>query len=766
MSNQANGNWRLLDRLINVPLKVKVTGLAIFGALVPVLIMFLLTTMGGRQVNHKVGSEIDLLARRNIAQITSDMFSLCESTHAANAFRLRQTMSDVQTRIRLAGGFALGDPNQGAEPIEWEAISRETGKKVKLKLPPLKYNGRPFKPVKGPLGRVPLVDRVRQGQRVECAVFQRINKEGDMLLVGSSVRNQDGGRAAPAIIPAALANGEPNPLIPCIMENQSCDGLAIMETAYQSVYHPFLDQEGNIIGMIGLGLNLKSMGYLLKAITGTKVGKTGYVWVVGGKGSQRGRYIISQENKRDGEDVWSSKDESGEFFIQAMVKKAMASAGGEINYKRYMWKNEKDAAPRSKISAYTYFAPWDWIIGSGSYEEDYYDAKDRVNEVMNELLRNVAIGGTVVLVISVIMALLVGGAISKPIKLVVDLADNVAEGDLNTAGENLSEMRFSHLEAETTHDETARLAGAFKRMVKALTSLIGQVRQSGIQVQGSATEISASARQLEATVTEQAASTNQVTATSREISRRSTRLVETMTEVAATATQTATMADEGRTGLNQMGQAMSQLVDDTATISSRLTTISDKTTNISGIVTTIAKVADQTNLLSLNAAIEAEKAGEYGLGFTVVAREIRRLADQTALATTDIELMVKEMQSAVSSGIMEMDKFVQRVRTGVSTVDDISGSLTEVIDQVQGLLPRFEAVNDSVRSQSVGAEEISEAMAQLNDSVTQTKTSLSEFNEAAIQLTEAVQSLHNEVSLFRVGSQSGGGDQDRQENEG
>ena len=97
------------------------------------------------------------------------------------------------------------------------------------------------------------------------------------------------------------------------------------------------------------------------------------------------------------------------------------------------------------------------------------------------------------------------------------------------------------------------------------------------------------------------------------------------------------------------------------------------------MVTTIAKVADQTNLLSLNAAIEAEKAGEYGRGFSVVATEIRRLADQTAVATYDIEQMVREIQSAVAAGVMGMDKFSEEVRRGMSEVTQVGDQLSQII---------------------------------------------------------------------------------------
>ena len=134
------------------------------------------------------------------------------------------------------------------------------------------------------------------------------------------------------------------------------------------------------------------------------------------------------------------------------------------------------------------------------------------------------------------------------------------------------------------------------------------------------------------------------------------------------------------------------------------------------------------------------------MGFSVVAREIRRLADQTAVATLDIEQMVKEMHSAVSSGIMEMDKFVQRVKRGADDVGRIGGGLAAIIDQVQGLIPLFVKVTESVKMQSEGAEEISEAMNQLSESVVHTKSSLHEFATASGQLSEAVQGLQSEVA--------------------
>ena len=193
---------------------------------------------------------------------------------------------------------------------------------------------------------------------------------------------------------------------------------------------------------------------------------------------------------------------------------------------------------------------------------------------------------------------------------------------------------------------------------------------------------------------------------------------------------------------------MQQVVEAAGAVNSKLTVLNEKAGNINQVVTTITKVADQTNLLSLNAAIEAEKAGEYGRGFAVVASEIRRLADQTAVATYDIEQIVKEIQSAVSAGVMGMDKFSEEVRRGRQQTQQVGGQLTQIIQQVQALTPRFEAVNEGMQAQATGAEQISYALTQLSDAARQTVESLRQSNEAIDGLNEVSSGLRSGVARF------------------
>ncbi|MCJ7809476.1 MAG: methyl-accepting chemotaxis protein, partial [Desulfobulbaceae bacterium] len=228
-------------------------------------------------------------------------------------------------------------------------------------------------------------------------------------------------------------------------------------------------------------------------------------------------------------------------------------------------------------------------------------------------------------------------------------------------------------------------------------------------------------------------------------------LKETMQQVAARSQETAGFASSGQSNLARMEEAMDNMEKASGSISGRLQTINEKAENITNVVVTITKVAEQTNLLSLNAAIEAEKAGEYGRGFNVVAREIRRLADQTAVATLDIEQMVQEMHAAVSAGVMEMDKFIGEVKRSSEDVGKISGQLARIIEQVQALSPSFENVNVSMGQQSGNAQAINISMVALSEEMRETLDSLSETYSAIEQLNEAAKGLHDEVSRFKVG---------------
>ncbi|MBV7553214.1 methyl-accepting chemotaxis protein [Pseudomonas sp. PDM28] len=348
--------------------------------------------------------------------------------------------------------------------------------------------------------------------------------------------------------------------------------------------------------------------------------------------------------------------------------------------------------------------------------------------------------------ISLLVAVLAAGlcglllmrAIMAPMNRIVQILEVMRTGDLS---------RRLNLERK---DEFGAVETGFNDMMAELTSLVSQAQRSSVQVTTSVTEIAATSKQQQATATETAATTTEIGATSREIAATSRDLVRTMTEVSTAADQASVAAGSGQQGLARMEETMHSVMGAADLVNAKLAILNEKAGNINQVVVTIVKVADQTNLLSLNAAIEAEKAGEYGRGFAVVATEVRRLADQTAVATYDIEQMVREIQSAVSAGVMGMDKFSEEVRRGMSEVQQVGEQLSQIIHQVQALAPRVLMVNEGMQAQATGAEQINHALVQLGDASSQTVESLRQASFAIDELSQVAVGLRSGVSRFKV----------------
>ncbi|MER8963904.1 methyl-accepting chemotaxis protein [Mesorhizobium sp. M0701] len=374
--------------------------------------------------------------------------------------------------------------------------------------------------------------------------------------------------------------------------------------------------------------------------------------------------------------------------------------------------------------------------------EDHRGEANSSTQKIGSIVRTAKLGLIAGFLVALGLALLCGyllfRAVSVPLGRLVDLVRVMRLGD------------FSGRLDLKRKDEFDTLAEGFNTMADDLTTLIGQVQKSSIQVNTSITEVAATSKEQQATANEIAATTTEIRATAKEISATSNELVRTMSEVSAVAEQTAMLATGGQAGLARMEATMQHVMEAATAINSKLAILSEKAGNINQVVTTITKVADQTNLLSLNAAIEAEKAGQYGRGFAVVATEIRRLADQTAVSTYDIEQMVKEIQSAVAAGVMGMDKFSEEVRRGMQDVQQVGGQLYEIIQQVQGLVPRFEVANEGMQAQATGAAQISETLIQLSEAAQQTVESLQQSTLAIDELNQVSGGLRSSISRFKL----------------
>ncbi len=742
---------------MKISLRGKIVGLAIFAAVLPVLVTVLFIPMQRDVISKNIAMEMDEAAKYESIQVASMVYDMCNVTQLGIEKRLSDNLKGANAEIKRLGGFSCSN-----ESVNWTARHQSTGEKVEITLPKFLIGQTFIEPNPDFAVESPLVDVVTKFTHANCTIFQRMNDAGDMLRICTSVPNKDNKRAIATFISHRLPDRTENPIISKVLSGETYFGRAlVMDKWQEAAYEPIWDssEKKKIIGMFYVGFNLDEISHeLRKSIIEIVLGKTGYICVLGGKGDLKGHYIISKNGERDGDNLWNERDASGNLFIQNHITKALAAPKGKALFERYPWQNKSEAKPRMKCAGIVYFEPWDWVIYATMYEDDNYTIIDKFIDGTMRIMSYGAIGGVIVMILAIILAFWLGSAIARPINQAVSIAQLIAEGNLAEARKRVAD-KLEKIEAASgrqqdgkikSQNETEKLTESVVLMTKYLASLVGQVQHSSVQMVSTATEIASAARQQESTVTEFGASTTEIAASVKEISATSQELAKTMQDIKETANNTENLVDQGHSGLVNMKDSMGQLSDSTASISTKLSAINEKAGAINNLVTTITKVADETNLLSLNASIEAEKAGEYGRGFAVVAREIRRLADQTAVSTLDIEQTVKEMQSSVSAGVMEMDKFYGEVSQWVKSVGDISNQLNQILGQIKELTPRYESVNEGMRSQATGAQQISEAMTQLTEGAHNTTESLKHFHEVTFQLKEAAHDLQTEVSHFKV----------------
>ena len=487
------------------------------------------------------------------------------------------------------------------------------------------------------------------------------------------------------------------------------------------VTSPIVD-EGSVVGVLALGLGPQRIWQILSDLGG--LGSTGEI-VTGER--QGDSVLVTAPLRHETEAPFRKLIPMGTTRGSATQR----AATGEEGYGTAI-----DYRGQPVVAAWRFLPTFRWGLCVKQDTSEAYALLRWQRAAMVGLALATILGVT-------LAALALARSFSTPIQAAVNVARRVAAGDLRPTG--------MAMENGTAGDEeTGALLTAIQAMTNNLRGLIGRIQKSSVALISTATAIQATSAEQQQVITDYGASTSQAVAAVKQISATSQELLRTMTEVNDMAAHTGLMATDGRKNLASMDGTMRQLADSTLSFGSKLAQISERAATINLAVTTITKVADQTNLLSINAAIEAEKAGEYGAGFLVVAREIRRLADQTAVASLDIEQMVKEMQHSVSAGVMEMDKFAGQVRSSVNEISDVSGKLGEIISAVHGINGRFEQVTEGMRAQSQGATQIREAMIRLAEGAARTASSLDDFNKATTHLRGAVGDLKEEVSRFTI----------------
>ncbi|MFM7052152.1 MAG: methyl-accepting chemotaxis protein [Planctomycetota bacterium] len=340
----------------------------------------------------------------------------------------------------------------------------------------------------------------------------------------------------------------------------------------------------------------------------------------------------------------------------------------------------------------------------------------------------------------VILALVVARSISRPITTAAAAAERLAEGDLSRPVEVWGS------------GETGALLSSMQRAVASLTGLVSRVRDSGVELGATAAQLRRGAQDQAEVAQQFGASSAQIAAAAREITSTQQELSGSVQSVADAVREASRSAQDGRASLGALDGEMRALSAGSTAIAERLDAIRARAERINEVVARVAKVANQTNLLSVNAAMEAERAGEAGAGFRAVAREIRRLSEQTAEATLAIEALVREMQSAVAEGVEEMARYGDAVAGGVRTSGEIAGGLRAVIDSVERVAGEIDLVARGMEAQALGAAQVTAAIESLTDGAARTAMGASQATASSGELEARSESFAREVKAFRLPS--------------
>lgn len=732
---------------MTVRLHHRIIGLAVLSATLAVAITVLIIRHHREEMGREILTEIELLTRDTLREEVLGVADLFETANGLIEQQVMRGLDIAQEQLSRAGGVRFGE-----EPLTWEVLDQtrqDAAQAEQVVLPEVLVGEEPLGQNRSFEVETPFIDEVARLAGGTVTLFQRMNREGSMLRVATNVRKLDGSRAIGTYIPHTMPDGTPNPVLKVVLAGQTYRGRAFVVNAwYVTAYAPVFDSAGDVVGMIYTGVPQSSVEP--RAVVGRKsLGATGYVTTMIGNGEHAGKLAIERKGALEGNLLDLARDSDFGEALQAATKLKPR----EVAFHKHNWQHDGGGENEDVISALTYFAPWDWVIVGTVPSADFSAPQVKADGAIARLTTTSTVAGVGVIAIVALFAWLIGSRIARPISAVTTIAERIAAGDIAAAEAALGET-VSRSEGESGdsrgEDETRQLEGAVLKMTRSLNSLIGQVKLASVQLMSTANQITATVRQQEATVTEFRASTNDVVTATREISVTAQALEDTVQEVAAVTGENAVVAGEGKADLEQMRASMGVLASTSSNVATRLRAIDEKAGDIHQIVGTITRVADQTNLLSLNAAIEAEKAGEYGTGFSVVAREIRRLADQTAVATLDIESMVAEMQAAVNAGVGEMSRFEQLMARSVEDTARLADRLDGIIRRVEALAPRLQMVKEGMHQQAQGAAQISESMLQLNEAARHTAESANEMNNAAGNLNSAVREMQGEVARFTV----------------